>query len=259
MEKHRAIPKGFMTVGEVAGKMNTTVRTLQYYDKEGILSPSAESGGGRRLYTHKDIVKLHQILSMKYLGFSLEDIKRRIPSIDTPAEIANILSEQTKLIREKINSLKDVLKSIEKLNTEVLQMKTVDWEVYANILVLLQYKNDLYWAVKHFDGKILDHVRSFDKKNMDAFISAQNELFDKVDEFQRMGIAPESEQGQAFAKDFWDMVMEFTDGEMSLLPELSKLARKSENSAWKMREKFIEKALDMYLISLGYDNPFEGE
>ena len=64
MEKYRAIPKGYMTVGEVAKKMDVTVRTLQHYDKEGLLSPSAMSDGGRRLYTDKDIVKLHQILSL---------------------------------------------------------------------------------------------------------------------------------------------------------------------------------------------------
>ena len=40
MEKQRAVPKGFMTVGEVAKKMNVTVRTLQHYDREGLLSPS---------------------------------------------------------------------------------------------------------------------------------------------------------------------------------------------------------------------------
>ena len=37
MAKYRAIPQGFMTVGEVAKKMGVTVRTLQYYDKEGLL------------------------------------------------------------------------------------------------------------------------------------------------------------------------------------------------------------------------------
>ena len=56
MAKYRAIPQGFMTVGEVAKKMGVTVRTLQYYDKEGLLSPSAESEGGRRLYTDKDLI-----------------------------------------------------------------------------------------------------------------------------------------------------------------------------------------------------------
>ena len=51
-----------------AKKMGVTVRTLQHYDREGLLSPSAMSEGGRRLYTDKDIIKLHQIISLKHLG-----------------------------------------------------------------------------------------------------------------------------------------------------------------------------------------------
>ena len=43
-EKYRAIPKGYMTVGEVAKKMDVTVRTLQHYDKEGLLSPIGREG-----------------------------------------------------------------------------------------------------------------------------------------------------------------------------------------------------------------------
>ncbi|MHB8066208.1 MAG: MerR family DNA-binding transcriptional regulator, partial [Ruminiclostridium sp.] len=43
MEKYKATPEGYMTVGEVAKKMGVTVRTLQYYDKEGLLLPSSES------------------------------------------------------------------------------------------------------------------------------------------------------------------------------------------------------------------------
>ena len=46
MDKHKAIPQGYMTVGEVAKKMDVTVRTLQHYDREGLLSPSAMSEGG---------------------------------------------------------------------------------------------------------------------------------------------------------------------------------------------------------------------
>ncbi len=45
MNKKKAIPENFMTVGELAKKMGTTVRTLQYYDKEGLLSPTTESEG----------------------------------------------------------------------------------------------------------------------------------------------------------------------------------------------------------------------
>ena len=50
------------TVGQLAHKMGVTVRTLQYYDREGLLKPSAFSTGGRRRYSDKDVVRLHQIL-----------------------------------------------------------------------------------------------------------------------------------------------------------------------------------------------------
>lgn len=102
-----------MTVGEVAKKIGVTVRTLQYYNKEGLLSPSAESEGGRRLYTDKDLIKLHQIISLKSLGFSLDDIKQRLISLETPTDVANALTEQADDIRRKIEQLTASLTAIE--------------------------------------------------------------------------------------------------------------------------------------------------
>lgn len=48
MKNDRAIPQGYMTVGEVAEKMDVTVRALQHYDRVGLLAPSSMSEGGRR-------------------------------------------------------------------------------------------------------------------------------------------------------------------------------------------------------------------
>lgn len=56
MTKNKAVPLEFVTVGEAAKKLGVSVRTLQYYDKEGLLSPSARSAGGRRLYTYEGSV-----------------------------------------------------------------------------------------------------------------------------------------------------------------------------------------------------------
>lgn len=122
MEKHKAIPEGYMTVGQMAKKMDVTVRTLQHYDREGLLSPSAVSDGGRRLYTDKDIIKLHQILSLKHLGFSLDDIKNRLVSLDTPQEVADALAEQAQAVQRKMESLSRSLRE------EVLQMQTVNFK-----------------------------------------------------------------------------------------------------------------------------------
>ena len=256
MEQHRAIPQGYMTVGEIARKMGVTVRTLQYYDKEGVLAPSAESEGGRRLYTHKDIVKLYQIQWMKYLGFSLEDIKTRLPAINTPEEVAAALAEQAKAIREKIDSLTEVLDSIVKLKSEVMQMKTVDWRRYADILVLLQARSDTYWFMKYIEGKLLEHVRSFDEETSGAFMHTQNQLFKKAHELEKKGVCPESKEGQAFAAEFWSTILDFTKGDMSLVSELIKFANTEDMRVWRNKIKFFEKALGTYIANLGCEQLF---
>ena len=155
MEKYRAIPPGFMTVGELAKKMCTTVRTLQYYDKENLLKPSAVSEGGRRLYTDKDMINLHQILSLKSLGFSLEDIRGRLIFLDTPDDVATALAGQAADIEKQIRVLSETLADIKALREEVLQMQTVDFKRYAAIITNLQMKNEQYRLIKYLDDKML--------------------------------------------------------------------------------------------------------
>lgn len=264
MEKCKTTEARYMTVGAVAKKMGVTVRTLQYYDKEGLFSPSLESEGGRRLYTDKDVINLYQILSLKHLGFSLDDIKNRLISLDTPDDVAKALTEQATAIREKIEALSESLKAIETLRAEVLQMQAVDFKKYADIITNLQMKNEFYWLIKHFDDNLLDHFRSrFNKDSslemMDTFARLQDEAI----RLQEDGISPESEQGQNFAEAFWDMIITFTGGDMSMLPKLMEASNYGDSDTeWNQKQaaanKFIEPALGAYFTTLGY-NPLEGE
>jgi len=251
MHKHRAIPQGYMTVGTVSKKMNVTVRTLQYYDKLGLLPPATESEGGLRLYTHKEIVKLHQIQAMKRLGFSLEEIKAWLPAQNTPEEVSAILVEQASDIREKIQAMSEMLDSIEKLNAQVLQTKCVDWEQYADILKLLQSRSELYWAYRHLSDDIGEAFDKVDEKTTDALVRRQSQLLEEVDRFQQNGILPESEQAQVFAREFWDIIMELTGGDDKLLTELMETAVAHGDDNWKSKQAFISKALNLHLTSLG--------
>lgn len=262
MAKYRAIPQGFMTVGEAAKKMGVTVRTLQYYDREGLLSPSAESEGGRRLYTDKDLVMLHQIISLKSLGFSLDDIKQRLIPLETPADVANALTEQADDIRKKIKQLKDSLTAIEQLKAEVLQMRTVNFKKYADIIVNLQMKNEYYFLIKKFDDDMLDHIRSkFDQDSGFDFIDRFNRLSDEIMQLQRENVPPESEKCQQAVKEYWDLIMEFTNGDMSMLPKLVEVGSiDTAANVWEEKQKninaYIEPALQVYFSRLG-TNPFE--
>lgn len=262
MDRHRAIPPGFMTVGEVAKKMGITVRALQYYDREGLLSPSALSEGGRRLYADKDVVRLHQILSMKHLGFSLADIKDRLPSLDTPLQVAEALKRQAAAIREKLEALSASMRAIEALRAEVLKMQTVDFKKYADIIVNLQMKNEFYWLIKYFDEETLDHIRSrFDRESGRAFLETFLRLSGEAEQLQAQGAPPDGEAAQALAQAYWEMVLDFTGGDTGMLLKLMEIGRfEGLESDWKEKQArigaMIGPALDAYFEKLGI-NPFE--
>jgi DNA-binding transcriptional MerR regulator len=80
------MPEQHWKVGELAARTGLTVRTLHHYDAIGLLSPSGRTGSahgsGHRLYTAADVARLHQIVCLKQLGFSLEQVKEYMTRAD---------------------------------------------------------------------------------------------------------------------------------------------------------------------------------
>src|SRR5262245_3328650 len=64
-----------LKVGELARRTGLTIRTLHHYDEVGLLRPSLHTESGHRLYTAGDVARLQQVLSLRQLGFSLEEVR----------------------------------------------------------------------------------------------------------------------------------------------------------------------------------------
>jgi DNA-binding transcriptional MerR regulator len=64
-----------LKVGELARRTGLTVRTLHHYDDIGLLRPSLHTEAGHRLYTAGDVARLQQVLSLRQLGFSLDEVR----------------------------------------------------------------------------------------------------------------------------------------------------------------------------------------
>lgn len=257
-----------LTVGELAKRMDTTVRTLQYYDKEGLLPASSKSEGGRRLYTKKDMVQLHQILSLKYLGFSLEDIKHKLISLDYPEDVVKALNSQEQALKAQIEELKEALSAVQSLRDEVSLIHEVDLNKYADIITLLRQKNDGYWVVKFFDNTIMTHIkeRFTDEPEFAlALFEKWKSMCDEVVLLKKQQETPESEKGQEFAKEWWSLVMDFTGGDMSMLPKLMEFNETKQGWSEEMKKKqliadeFIGKALEIYFQTSGVKMPFVEE
>lgn len=71
-----------MKIGEVADRTSLSFRTLRHYEEVGLVSPSARTDGGFRLYTENDIARLLIIRRMKPLGYTLEEMRALLDVVD---------------------------------------------------------------------------------------------------------------------------------------------------------------------------------
>lgn len=133
------------TTGQFAKLAGVTIRTIRYYDKIGLLKPSKILDNGYRQYCNKDLITLQKILSLKELGFSLEEIYPLIID-DNKDSFQESLKLQASLIDQKIKhltNLKAAIKSTEKL----LNNDHISWE---KIIELINLTNDEDFLIKQY-------------------------------------------------------------------------------------------------------------
>ncbi len=71
-----------MRIGEVATRTGLSLRTIRHYEETGLVTPSARSQGGFRLYTEADVARLMVVRRMKPLGFTLDQMRDLLDATD---------------------------------------------------------------------------------------------------------------------------------------------------------------------------------
>jgi DNA-binding transcriptional MerR regulator len=102
-----------LKVGELARRTGLTIRTLHHYDEIGLLKPSLHTEAGHRLYTADDVARLQQVLSLRQLGFSLEEVRACLNRSDfSPLKVVGMylarLREQIELQRKLCERLEGI-------------------------------------------------------------------------------------------------------------------------------------------------------
>lgn len=137
------IKEGYYSSGQFAKMAHISVRTVRYYDKVNILKPSYVTESGARFYTDTDFVRLQQIMLLKYLGFSLDDIRQLTVGETDYQFMANSLELQRKLIQDKIEQLQMVEKAIGDTTKEIRENKDVDWSQMLELIHMTGMENTL--------------------------------------------------------------------------------------------------------------------
>lgn len=150
---------GYYTTGQFAQKANVSIRTIRYYDSQNLLKPSHVTSSGYRLYTDNDFGRLQKILTLKYLGFSLDEIRSLLLD-DEETSIRQSLQMQLKLVRQKIEHWQMIEQSIEHASRSFEKQHHVDWEEMLHLIHVANMEHSLVEQYKNsanIDARIQLH------------------------------------------------------------------------------------------------------
>ncbi|MGE3807241.1 MAG: MerR family transcriptional regulator [Gemmataceae bacterium] len=211
-----------LKIGELARRTGLTVRTLHHYDEIGLLRPSLHTESGHRLYTAADIARLQQILSLKQLGFALEDIRACLERTDfSPRATIRLhaarLREQLELQNKLVQRLDDLAGWLD----HVAAAGEVPADRFLEIIEVMQmiesyYTKEQLEQLKQRREEIGDEaIRAAEQEWPQLIAAMQAEMEANTD--------PADPKVQALAKRWRELVNAFTGGDPGIRGSLGKL------------------------------------
>jgi MerR family transcriptional regulator, thiopeptide resistance regulator len=145
--------KKLWKVGDLAKMTGLTVRTMRFYDQIGLFSPSGQTESGHRLYNQSDLSRLHQILTLKELGLSLEEIKLALDGNEiSPLEI---ISLQKTRLKEQIKLQMKLLEQLDHVSKLMIGKASLTVDDFTNLLLAMKME---------FEKPVLERRMSWERR-----------------------------------------------------------------------------------------------
>ncbi|VVE03824.1 MerR family transcriptional regulator [Pandoraea horticolens] len=200
-----------LKVGELAKRSGLTVRTLHHYDTLGLLTPSARSDAGYRLYERSDIARLHQIQALRRFGMSLSDIGQwlanRNVSLDT------LIARQIDMLTRQIEDASRLRERLVRLQTQLSSGEAPELAEWLTTLELMNMYD------KYFSQDELARFPLY--QNKQAHESDWPAIVAEVKGLMTRGEPSTGEAAQAVSRRWMMLIVRDTAGDARLLAKLN--------------------------------------
>jgi len=226
------MPERLWKVGELAARTGLTVRALHHYDAIGLLSPSGRTGSahgsGHRLYTAADVTRLHQIVCLKQLGFSLERVREYMTRADyDPRAVVRL--HLTK-VRQQAAELAELGDRLEALANTLDAADAVSPDTFLETIEVITMI-DKYYTPDQL--KQLEDRRNAGGPEMDEAIQKGPQmwadLFTDVQAAMDAGVDPADAEAKPLAERWLALVSGFTGGDPGLFNSLKAMYQNEDN------------------------------
>lgn len=150
-------------VKELSKLTKVSVRTLHHYDKIGLLKPSIRLENNYRVYSEADLLKLQQILALKFFGFELGRIKTMMQE---EISIFDHFRAQQEFLEQQIKSLQAARRTLEAILCKSNSNKTVSWKTILKLIEDYQMTKELKyaWVAKALNPTELKEYATFEQE-----------------------------------------------------------------------------------------------
>lgn len=227
---------------EFAQMTGVTVRALHHYDRLGLLKPSRYSQAGYRLYRESDVARLEQIVALKLIGFSLNEIKKILK--DGVRDLTTTLRRQREAIEEKRARLELAIEAIQRAEYVVAVSGQPSWESFAKIIEVINMQSNMDWSRKYYSEEAR---REIEKRAAtipgEVIEQAQRDWATLIKEVEAAVTAkedPASDTAQALAARWLELIKGFTGGNAEIQQGLNKMYADRNNWPSSMPKPFSD-------------------
>jgi MerR family transcriptional regulator, thiopeptide resistance regulator len=221
---------------EFAERAGVTVRTLHHYDRLELLSPSGRTEAGYRLYGDRDLVRLEQILALKFIGFPLQEIRRLLKR--DAKDLPSALRRQRTLILEKRRLLDLAVEAIQRAETAAASGELADWEAIKKIIEVIHMQDTMDWAKKYYSEQALESLANR-TVSAEVIEQAQRDWAVLIKDVEAaLGEDPASPKVQALAARWRKLIEGFTGGNREVQTGLNKLYADQANWPSSMKKPY---------------------
>jgi MerR family transcriptional regulator, thiopeptide resistance regulator len=227
-------------IGELARHTGLSVRALHYYDEIGLLSPSLRTTAGYRQYAAADIARLQQIVSLRQLGVSLEEVGKILRH--GGASPLAVVELQLERLRQQIERQQDLYRRLEQLAARLRAAEDVSVAELTKIIEVT-HMIEKYYTPEQLQ-ELAERKRQLGDDHIREVESEWPRLIAAVRAEMERGSDPASETVQRLARRWLALVREFTGGNPGIETSLRKLYQQEPGAA---QQQGLDPALCDYI------------
>ncbi len=208
-----------LRIGQVVRRTGLSERTLRLYEAEGLIDPPARAASGYRLYDARALIQIHEVLSLKALGWSLAQIAVRDRNQSDPAAL---IARQIERLRLHIGHQQKLLRRLEDVKQH---LHTGDRRATTQTLlnaIEVTHMYDKYFTEEQ-QQKLKARAAELGTDQIQVSQDTWPKLIAEVSALRDAGAPAKDPRMVALAQQWRSLVQQFTGGDPAIATQLRKM------------------------------------